>query len=362
MHTLRILIVSVVALVGFGLVQAASAVEDAWLVDGKLLGKKNKKAKNVSGIACANPAQPLKCLVIDDQVQFAQIVIVKEGEVIAGDTLELISSDSPWDIDGEAVAFSPGNGSRPSYFYVMGSHGHPRDRENLLDPVADAGEIKARFDASSVLVRVPLSATGIGDDGRLLKRPKGITLVDLRPMIYLQPELAPIQAYVGQRPDEDHRGFNIEGLAALDGRLYVGLRAPTLGPANDHAVVLSFDEDSPFDRKPPNAKLHKLALGEKRGIRDMAVYGSDLLILAGPAYEPNTTAKAGKTGEYSVYRWDRGDKLELLIDLPPFTEAGKLVKPEGLLALPKRADGGLDMLILSDGATEGGPRKVSLPK
>jgi hypothetical protein len=362
MLALRTLIVSVVALVAFGLVHTASAVEDAWLVDGKLLGKKNKKAKNVSGIACANAAPPRKCLVIDDEVQFAQIVIVKEGEVVAGDTLDLISADSPWDIDGEAVAFSAGSGSRPSYFYVMGAHGRPRDRDDLLDPVSDAGEIKARFDASSVLVRVPLSAAGIGDDGKLLKKPKNVTVVDLRPMIYLQPELAPVQSFLGKRPDEDERGFNVEGLAALEGRLYVGLRAPTLGPGNDRSVVLSFDEDSPFDRKPPNAKLDMLPLGEKRGVRDMAPNGGDLLILAGPAYEPNTTAKAGKVGEFSIYAWDRRGAPRLLIDLPPFMENGKPVRPEGLLPLRTRADGGLDVLILSDGATEGGPRMISLPK
>jgi hypothetical protein len=359
MHTLRILIVSVVALVGFGFVQAASAVEDAWLVDGKLLGKKNQKAKNVSGIACANAELPRKCLVIDDEVQFAQIVIVDEGKLVAGDTLELISADSPWDIDGEAVAFSPATAGRPDYFYVMGSHSIPRDVRQGLD----AGTTKDRYEGSSVLVRVPLSASGITADGKLVKLPKDIALVDLRPLMLLQPELAPVRQYLGHRTNEDGRGFAIEGLVAVDGRLYVGLRAPTVGPANDRAVVVSFDEAAPFDRsKAPHAKIDLLPLGVKRGVRDMALHGSDLLILAGPAYELDTTPKAGKQGDFSIYAWDRKGEPRLLIDLPPFAEGGKQVNPEGLLPLRTRADGGLDVLILSDGATEGGPRMVSLPK
>jgi hypothetical protein len=359
MRGLRILVVSMVALLGCGVLDAASAVEDAWLVDGKLLGKKNGPAKDISGIACANAELPRKCLVIDDQVQFAQIVIVKEGALVAGDTLELIPSDSPWDIDGEAVAFSPAANGHPDYFYIMGSHSVPRDAEQYIDP----GTVKGRYDASSVLVRVPLSASGITGDGKLVKLPKDIALVDLRPMMYLQPELAPVRSFLGRRPDEHERGFTIEGLAAVDGRLYVGLRAPTVGPANDRAIIVSFDEASPFDRsRAAHAKIDVLPLGEKRGVRDLALHGSDLLILAGPAYEPDTTPRAGQKGDFSIYAWDRKGEPKLLIDLPPFMEGGKVVNPEGLLPLGIRADGGLDVLILSDGASEGGPRKISIPK
>lgn len=363
MRRLKILLLSAAAVIGCGLLQIACAADEPWPVDGKLLGKKDKKSKDVSGIACANEGLPRKCLVIDDEVQFVQVVIVKEGELVAGDTLALVDpDDTPWNIDREAVAFSAAGAGRPDAFYVVGSHGHPRDRQKKLDALADAGQIKARFDASSVLVRVPLGASGIDDDGKLARKPKAITLVDLRPMIYLEPAFAPVRPFLGKRLEEDRRGLTIEGLAAVEGRLYVGLRAPTLGAAEDRAAILSFDQDAPFDGKPLNAKLDLLAVGEKRGIRDLAAHGTGLLVLTGPAYEPNMTRTAGKTGEYSIYAWDRRDGLRLMLDLPPFAEGGEPVKPEALLPLRTHADGSADVLILSDGATEGGPRLVRIPK
>ena len=91
------------------------------------------------------------------------------------------------------------------------------------------------------------------------------------------------------------------------------------------------------------------------------VVAGGLLILAGPAYEPNMTSVAGKPGEYSIYAWDRRDGLKLLRDLPPFAEGDKPVKPEALLPLRTNADGSVDVLVLSDGATEGGTRLVTLP-
>lgn len=351
---MKLLLLSAVAALGCGLLQAACAADEPWRVEHRLKGEGNEKAKDVSGIACANQGLPRKCLVIDNEVPFAQIVIVKDDELIAGDTIDLVDSGhKPRKIDGEGVAFSQAHAGRPDTFYVIGSHSHPRDDE------ADAGKIKAHFDASSVLVRIPLGASDIDKHGKLVTKPKAIALVDLRPMIYVEPKLEPLRPFLGKPLDEKHRGLTIEGVAAVEGRLYVGLRSPTLGTAGDGAVIFSFDQDAPFEGKPANARLDVLPLGKERGVRDLSAYGSTLLVLAGPTYE---ASKTGKTGEYSIYAWDRSSGLRLLIDLPPFREEDKLVRPEALLPLRTRADGGLDMLVLSDGATEGGPRLVKIPK
>lgn len=359
MRGLRYLLLSAVALVSFGLPQPSLA-DTAWPVKNRLLGKKDDKSTDVSGIACATDRAPRKCLVIDDERQEAQIVIVKEGELIAGDSIRLVGKkDTPWNIDGEGVAFSPGRGGRPDYFYVIGSHGHPRDGRKRLDPVVNASEIKARFDASSVLVRIPLGADGVDADGRLVAPPKAITLVDLRPMIQVEPKLAPLRPYLGKRLEEETRGFTIEGLAAVDGRIYVGLRGPTLDPTGDRAVAFSFDQDAPFvqdspsNPKPANADLHVWNLGEKRGVRDLAALEHRILILAGPAYEPNRTALAGKRGEYSIYVWDRKADPRLLADLPAFPNGEK---PEALLPMKVHGDGSIDVLVLFDGVEEGGPK------
>jgi len=351
MRALKILFLSAVAVIGCALLQASWAADEAWPVRDRLRGDKDKKATEVSGIACANAGLPRKCLVIDNEVPFAQVVIVKDGELLAGATIDLVDSGhKSGKIDGEGVAFSPAHPGRPDTFYVIGSHSIPRTEK------ADAAKIKAHFDASSVLVRIPLGASGIDKDGKLVANPKGIALADLRPMIHAEAKLEPLRPFLGKPLDETHRGLTIEGVAVVEGRLHVGLRSPTLGTAADRAVVFSFDQDAPFEGKPANARLDLLPLGKQRGVRDLSTYGSSLLILAGPAYPSDTT------GEYSIFLWDRSGAPRLLIDLPPFSEKGKRVKPEALMPLRTRADGGLDVLVLSDGATEGGPTLVRIPK
>ena len=61
--------------------------DDQWPVKGKLIGKTKKsgevsKSKDVSGIACTTDTGfPRDCLVIDDNLQFAQFVTVKDGKI-----------------------------------------------------------------------------------------------------------------------------------------------------------------------------------------------------------------------------------------------------------------------------------------
>ena len=111
---MKIPLLIAVAAIGCGLLQAAGAADEMWKVRGKLQGQGEKKAKEVSGIACANEGLPRKCLVIDNEMLFAQIVIVKDDELIAGETIDLApSGHKPRKIDGEGVAFSPAPPGRP---------------------------------------------------------------------------------------------------------------------------------------------------------------------------------------------------------------------------------------------------------
>ena len=136
---------------------AAGKDDDSWEVEGKLIGKiskktgKVKKSEDVSGIACtAKKDFPRTCLIIDDNLQNAQFVELKDGKLVAGNPINLINNkfkDERLELDGEGVAFSQG------FFYVIGSHGHPRDSDEDLDPVKDAELIKARIAASSQIVR-----------------------------------------------------------------------------------------------------------------------------------------------------------------------------------------------------------------
>src|SRR5262245_60242756 len=90
----------------------ASANAQTWPVTGRLIGKDGEKSVDVSGIACA-AAQgfPRSCLVIDDNLQAAQFVTLKNGELIAGDPIRLIDNShkgKPLELDGEGVAFADG--------------------------------------------------------------------------------------------------------------------------------------------------------------------------------------------------------------------------------------------------------------
>jgi hypothetical protein len=114
---------------------------ETWPVRGKLQGENGKKSKSVSGIACATTEGfPRACLVIDDNLQEAQFVTVKDGEIVAGGMISLIDNSfegEHLELDGEGVAYADG------FFYVIGSHGHPRDSDHSLDPDKDAARIAA---------------------------------------------------------------------------------------------------------------------------------------------------------------------------------------------------------------------------
>jgi hypothetical protein len=333
---------------------AAADSDKPWHVEHKLRGQtkngETKHSSDISGIACMSAGFPRTCLVIDDEVQFAQVAIVKDQELLAGDTIDLVDpSAGDLSLDGEGVAFADGA------FYIIGSHGHPRDPRHRLDPVADREKIEARITASSKLIRLTIDPATVTSEGKLIAPPKARAEADLRPMIRSEPALAPIKPFLGQRLEEESNGLTIEGIAAVGRRLYVGLRAPVLD--GDRAAVISFNQAAPFEGGPAEVQLDRLALGANRGVRDLAVHGSGLLVLAGPAFEP----KQGETGKYSIFAWDRADMLVLLRDLPPFEDNGEELKPEALLPLRTHADGTLDVLVLFDHAKEGAPRQFRLP-
>jgi len=129
-----------------------------WPVKGKLVSKDGNKSEDVSGIACIGEGFPRSCLVIDDNMQAAQFVTLRDGELTAGETVQLIHNQfngKPLELDGEGVAYADADHA----FYVIGSHGHPRDKKEKLDPVADHDKITARIEASSQVIRIQLNPT-----------------------------------------------------------------------------------------------------------------------------------------------------------------------------------------------------------
>lgn len=192
---------------------------EAWPVKGKLIGKtkmsgKAGLSKDVSGIACTTDTGfPRDCLVIDDNLQFAQFVTVKDGKLVAGDTIRLMRGKfegEPLELDGQGVAFSKG------FYYVIGSHGRPRGK---LDPEL----IKARIDASSQIIRFRAKH---GTEAKIERTS------NLKKMIAAEP------AFDGFRDQQlEENGLTIEGIAVKDGTLFAGFRGPVLDD-NKKALVM----------------------------------------------------------------------------------------------------------------------------
>lgn len=309
----------------------------AWPVKGKLIGKKGKRSEDISGIACTTTQGfPRSCLVIDDNLQEAQFVTLEDGQLRAGNTIRLIDNTfrgRPLELDGEGVAFSDG------FYYVIGSHGHPRDRNARLDPERDAALIKARIEAASQIVRFRAGANGAA--GPVERTGK------LRDIIAAEPLLRP---FLDRRLDDN--GLTLEGLAIRDGRLMAGFRAPVL---EDRRVpILSVSLAALFGSGEPNARLHRLRLGDGQGVRDLAIYRDGVLVLAGPSAEGSEP--------YTIYWWDGiGEEVRLLKDISDTIAAQPRHKPEAILPLD-RGQSGLRVLVLFDAAKDGGPLAVEVPE
>jgi hypothetical protein len=221
---------------------ARAADSDTWPVHVTLVGKKDKKdnkyktAEDISGIACATShGFPRSCLVIDDNVQAAQFVTVKDGEMTAGETVRLIDNnfdDKDLELDGEGVAYADG------FYYVIGSHGYPRDSDHKLDSKKDAAKIAARIAASSQIVRFR------ADDGSAASSMERTG--KLREIIAHASALAP---YLDRRLDDN--GLTIEGIAVRRGRILAGFRGPAL--CNGLGAVLSVAIDGVFGNAAPEA-------------------------------------------------------------------------------------------------------------
>lgn len=331
----RILLLSV-ALAPWTIDGAMAQADQEWPVRQRLVGADNGKSEDVSGLACAQAAGfPRTCLVIDDNRQHAQLVRLDDGELRAGRSIRLIENaldGRPLELDGEGVAFADGR------FYVIGSHGHPRDRRRRLEPRRDAELIRARIAAASQVVRLEIdengAASGVQGSGRL------------REAIAAEPELRP---FMDRRLENN--GLTIEGIAVGGGRLFAGFRGPML--QDGRAAVLSVSLAALFGDGPLDPRLHRLRLGDGQGVRDLATFDNGILVLAGPSGDGE--------GRYAVYGWDgEADRVRFLKDISEVGDGDPDRRPEAILPLDT-GPSGLRLLVLSDGASEGAPVAVEIP-
>jgi hypothetical protein len=329
---------------------ASSQEGEPWKVTGKILGGSRKtgdprKSEDVSGMACAMTDLPRVCILVDDETQGAQVVILKDGELVAGDFIRLISTafeDDLLELDAEGVTYADG------VYYVIGSHGRPR-HENGKKEARNV----ARAEATRHVFRIAFSSDAVDrETGRIKVAPNIRDATRLGEFIKAQPDLK-------GRFDEalEDNGLTVEGLAARDGKLYVGMRGPVLRDGN--AVILEVPISTLFDGVPGEVVLHKLNLGKDtlgnlRGIRDLVPHMDSFLILAGPVNDPPDGYEIQK-GDYTVMSWSR-IAITGRFDLKGY---GEKVKPEAILPLEEK-NGVFRALILFDGPDEGRPTPVAV--
>lgn len=150
-------------------------------------------------------------------------------------------------------------------------------------------------------------------------------------------------------------GLDIEGLAASKSRIFVGLRGPVL---RGWAVVIELDPEHGGDgslelkRIGPAGRPYRKHFLSLRGlgVRDLAVDGADLLILAGPTMDLD--------GPVQVFRWPNGANpgdaredsmvwakdLEKILDVPFGDRADHA---EGMTVL-RTSGGGMTLLVVHD--------------
>ncbi|MFA6179113.1 MAG: DUF3616 domain-containing protein [Candidatus Methylopumilus sp.] len=274
------------------------------------------------------------------------------------------------EVDIEGLDYGSG------YLWLVGSHSLKRINPTLEDGSKHAQKQLAKISADGnryLLARIPLaevdgSYTLMKEYGKTGEKRTAAQLHgtaqgnDLTEALKGDKHLEPFLAIPGK-----DNGFDIEGLAVVGERLFLGLRGPVL---RGWAVILEveLEEDA---KKPSTLRLrpigpkqrlyrkHFLQLGGL-GIRDLCVQGPDILILAGPTMDMD--------GPVTILRWVGGaatpkeecvvpaEELEHVLDVP----YGQGVDHAEGMTLFSTDDGApRSLLIVYDSASESRQLKES---
>ena len=280
--------------------------------------------QDLSGIAVTPDFR--HCLICTDEHASMQPGIMDKAArtVVAGAGFPLLrNSNDQTELDAEGVAWLPEDKS----FYVTGSHG--------------VGKKKGDFEVSrTVIVRIPT-----GPDGTPLQ--SGLQEGSLLPWVEKN---AVLGSHV--RQPLQLNGFNIEGLAAKNGKLWLGVRGPNI---NGSAYVIEAAPASLFTAA-PEATLHTLAIGQGMGIRELVPVQDGFLVLTGNACAeaskkfPDSMARADDQ-HFRMFIWTPGKDpaVRFIGDVP-----APSAKAEGMMVLAETAQS-IDVLMLFDSAPGGGP-------
>lgn len=320
---------------------------------GKTDDGKDKPAYDVSGIACILKASgKRRCLVVNDEGRKGQFLTIDDrtiepkkeialiGKTPSEDTLGTMPTTSECpdrgepkfkEFDGEGVAYAE------PYFYVVGSHGCSRK----------SGKLKT---SALILARIRVDGDGkpdVEDDGE----PEAAVETTYR----LGDALARTETVRDFRLKSltEENGLNIEGVAVVKGRLYAGLRAPSL---DGRAFLVGADVDALFasghGSYQGNVRKIPLTVGKGAGIRDLsALPDGRLLVLTGPAREQPDVP-------YKLFLFDPSKEtgLQDLGALAELDDPERCGKAEAVAAVGRNR-----VMVLFDSLRNGGPHDYKVP-
>lgn len=268
------------------------------------------------------------------------------------------------EVDVEGLAWDP------PYLWIAGSHSRKRrapdsddEWDDFADALADVDVAENRY----LLARIPLERDPAS--GELVPRrdcpdprdpSQTLTAARLKGKgrdnalmraLRRDPHL---RKFI-RLPGKDN-GFDVEGLSAAGGRLFLGLRGPVL---RGWAVVL---EVRPVETdRPGRLKLARIGPGRRRyrkhfldldglGVREITHLGDELLVLAGPTMDVHAPA--------AVFHWRgavaaegdsvaSGARLRRLLELPHDPD-GRGDHPEGMCRFRGERLRGDGLLVVYD--------------
>jgi hypothetical protein len=268
------------------------------------------------------------------------------------------------EVDVEGLAWDP------PYLWFVGSHSRKREKPDPGEDVEAFAEALADVDVEDnryILARIPLEEDA--EAGGLVPRrscpdprdrSKTLTAARLKgkgrdnALMRALAKDPHLRKFI-RLPGKDN-GFDIEGLSAVGGRLFVGLRGPVL---RGWAVVLELQPEE--GKQPGRLKLAPIGPGGRRyrkhfldldglGVREITHLGNEMLVLAGPTMDVHAPA--------TVFHWRgavtaesdsvaSGRTLKRVMELPHDVD-GPGDHPEGMCRF--QADGlrGDGLLVVYD--------------
>lgn len=258
--------------------------------------------------------------------------------------------DSAGEIDIEGLDFSG------PYLWLTGSHSTKRKQPKGKNPAKDIERLaEISRDLNRYLIaRIPViqgqpyrSCTDPScPDRHLTAAMLGSQKKSGNPLMQALAQDPHLGLYVASDLPSKENGFDVEGLAVRDHRLFLGLRGPVLrGWAIVLECALTASDDHTLELEPIAEqdtlyRKHFFDL-DGLGIRDLCWQGEDLLILAGPTMD--------LAGAMRIYRWrgagqaqsgiysQAAGSLELVMQLPQPGRANQATtadKAEGICLIP----------------------------